>query len=73
MNMHDRRLPQPGEAIVEYLQSDFRVVRTGAYVRCAVTAEPIALEDLRYWSAERQEAYASADISLKRYLETRGR
>jgi hypothetical protein len=34
----------------------------------AVTGAPIPLDMLRYWSAERQEAYASADIATKRLL-----
>jgi hypothetical protein len=35
-------------------------------VLCAVTGEPIALEELRYWSADRQEAYASPEIATRR-------
>jgi hypothetical protein len=31
-----------------------------------VTGEPIALEELRYWSAERQEAYANPEIATRR-------
>jgi hypothetical protein len=31
------------------------------------------LPELRYWSVELQEAYATAEISLKRYLETQAR
>jgi hypothetical protein len=34
-----------------------------------VTGQKIDLADLRYWSVELQEAYATADISLQRYLE----
>ena len=33
---------------------------------CAVTGEPIALEELRYWSVDRQEAYASPEIAARR-------
>jgi hypothetical protein len=55
-----------GEAVVEYLDSNLRIVRPGAFVRCAVTGEPIPLEDLRYWSVARQEAYASPDAVLRR-------
>ncbi|WP_431521784.1 DUF2093 domain-containing protein [Escherichia coli] len=36
---------------------------------CAVTSEKIALDELRYWSVARQEAYADATISLERELE----
>jgi hypothetical protein len=42
------------------------VVRPGAFVRCAVTGDAIALEDLRYWSVERQEAYASREAVMDR-------
>jgi hypothetical protein len=55
-----------GEAEVKYLDGDFRVVRPGAYVRCAVTGASIPLEELKYWSVELQEAYASPDAVLKR-------
>ena len=58
--------PMPGEAEVKYLDGDFRVVRPGAFVRCAVTAVPIPLEELKYWSVDRQEAYSSPDAVLKR-------
>lgn len=51
-----------------YGPSDFRMLSNGTFVTCAVTGEEIPLEQLRYWSAERQEAYASAEISTKRFL-----
>jgi hypothetical protein len=34
-------------------------------VLCAISGQVIPLEELRYWSAERQEAYASAELSLQ--------
>ena len=43
------------------------------FVRCAVTGEPIMLQDLRYWSVELQEAYVSAEVSLRRALQVRQR
>ena len=55
-------------ATLIYGPSAFRVVRPGHYVVCAVSGERIPLEELRYWSAERQEAYASAEISTRRHL-----
>ena len=55
-----------GEAVVEYGDSNLRVVRPGAYVRCAVTGEHIPLDALRYWSVARQEPYASPDAVLQR-------
>ncbi len=51
-----------------YGPSSFRVLRPGSHVLCAVTGEPIALQELRYWSAERQEAYASPEIATRRLL-----
>ena len=67
MNRYERA--GGGEAEVEYLDSNLRVVRPGAYVRCAVTGRAIPLEDLRYWSVERQEAYASPEAALERLKE----
>ena len=60
-----------GEAKVRYLDGEFQLMSPGDFVRCAVTGEPIMLPDLRYWSVDLQEAYASADISLRRYVELR--
>jgi hypothetical protein len=65
----DHSLPMNGEAEVKYLDGDFRVVRPGSFVRCAVTGAPIALEELKYWSVDRQEAYASPEAVLKRHQE----
>jgi hypothetical protein len=56
----------PGEADVKYLDGDFRVMRPGSFVRCAVTGEPIPLEELRYWSVDLQEAYATPEAVLQR-------
>ena len=55
-----------GEAEVKYLDGDFRVVRPGAYVRCAVTGQAIPLEELKYWSVDLQEAYASPQAVMQR-------
>lgn len=52
-------------ARLHYMANSFRVLVPGDHVVCAVTAEPIAIDDLRYWSVERQEPYASAEIALK--------
>lgn len=53
-------------ARLEYGPNGFRVLSPGTYVTCAVTSEPIKLEALRYWSVERQEAYASPEIATRR-------
>ena len=43
---------------LHYGDGEFAVLSTGAYVRCAVSGVAIPLTALRYWSVERQEAYA---------------
>jgi hypothetical protein len=53
-------------ATLLYGPNGFRVIHPGHFVLCAVTGEPIPLEELRYWSAERQEAYASPEIATRR-------
>ena len=60
-----------GEAKLKYLDGDFDVMMPGAYVLCAVTGQEIALDDLRYWSVDRQEAYADAEVSLQAELANR--
>jgi hypothetical protein len=73
LNRFDPRSPMAGEAEIKFLDGDFRVVRPGAYVRCAVTGVPIPLEELKYWSVERQEAYAGPDAVLQRTQSGRGK
>ena len=65
------RFEGPGarEARIRYLDGDFQVIGPGAFVRCAVTGESIPLDELRYWSVERQEPYIGADASFRRELE----
>ena len=66
MNRFERRPNVPGEAQVEFMDGEFRVLRPGSYVRCAVTCEQIALDDLRYWDVDRQEAYVNPQAKLTR-------
>jgi hypothetical protein len=68
LNRYDRSSPMAGEAEVKYLDGDFRVVRPGAFVRCAVTSVPIPLEELKYWSVDLQEAYATPEAVLQRHV-----
>lgn len=70
MNKHDREFPSDGMADLEYLDGEFRVVKPGSFVLCAVTGTPIPLESLRYWSVDLQEPYASPAIATKRFQET---
>lgn len=60
-----------GEATLRYLDGDFQVVTPGGFVRCAVTGLEIPLDELKYWSVLRQEAYADAAASLAREGEAR--
>ena len=66
LNRFDHRPPTTGEAEIRYLDGDFRIIRPGAFVRCAVTGTAIALEELKYWSVDLQEPYASPEAALER-------
>jgi len=57
------------EAKIRYLDADFQILMPGSYVLCAVTGEQIPLDELRYWSVARQEAYVDAAASLKAELQ----
>ena len=63
-------LMQSGEnaATLIYGPNGFRVVKPGRFVACAVTGEPIPLQDLRYWSVERQEPYLTPEAATRRLL-----
>ena len=56
-----------GEAQVQYLDGDFRVISPGNFVRCAVTDVRIQLDELKYWSVDLQEAYATPAAVLQRH------
>ena len=79
MNKMERDLRPDGLAELEYLDGEYRVIRPGSIVVCAVTGVHIPLEalrnwspldELKYWSVDLQEAYASPAASLKRMQET---
>ena len=69
MNNMDRDFRPDGLADLEYLDGEFRVVKPGSFVLCAVTGQAIPLDSLRYWSVDLQEAYASPAIALQRFRE----
>ena len=71
MNRFERLFGLKGEARVRFMDGEFQVVSPGDFVLCAVTGRPIAIADLRYWSVELQEAYATAEASLQRVREVR--
>jgi hypothetical protein len=60
-----------GEARVRYLDGDYQILVPGAFVRCAITGREIPLDELRYWSVDRQEPYVDAAAALKGFSETR--
>ena len=64
--------PRNRLARLHYLPNGFRMLAAGDHVLCAVTGVPIALDSLRYWSVERQEAYATAQASVDAALALRG-
>lgn len=66
MNRFDPNFTHSSEAQLRYLSGDYQIKVPGDYVRCAVTGKPIALELLRYWDADRQEAYESAEVAFAR-------
>jgi hypothetical protein len=55
-------------ARIHYLPGSFRVLSHGDHVLCAVTGTLIPLQELRYWSVERQEAYIDAAAGLQAKL-----
>ncbi len=60
----------PNEAKIRYLDGDFQILSAGDFVRCAVTGEVIPLDELKYWSVSRQEAYVDVIAANKRYEES---
>ena len=58
-----------GEARLRYLDGDYQVLIPGTFVRCAVTGLEIPIDELKYWSVARQEAYVDAGAALKRFQE----
>ena len=53
-------------AALHFQPNGFRVVQPGTHARCAVTGESVALDTLRYWSVEHQEAYVSCAVATRR-------
>jgi hypothetical protein len=46
-----------------YGPNGFRMLASGDHVLCAISGVPIAIDDLRYWSVDRQEAYATPALA----------
>lgn len=71
MNIQSRIEGGAREAKLRYLPGDYDVLSPGTFVRCSISGRPIPLDELRYWSAEVQEAYASPEIAFARYEQLR--
>jgi hypothetical protein len=71
MNKQDPAFNPSPAAEIRYSHGDYKIVRNGSHVRCAVTGVPIPLDDLKYWSVDLQEAYATTDAVLKRLREVK--
>jgi hypothetical protein len=70
MNRFEPHFSAGREAKLRFLDGDYQIVVQGDYVRCAVSGQPIRLDELKYWSVARQDA--SAEHALKRHLEVAG-
>jgi len=57
--------PGTSEAKIKYMDGDFQILSAGTFVTCAVTGAPIPLDELKYWSVEKQEAYIDVVASVK--------
>ncbi|HHY51574.1 MAG TPA: DUF2093 domain-containing protein [Alphaproteobacteria bacterium] len=67
MNIFDKSFSSH-EAQIRYLDGDYVVVRPGSFVRCAITGKPIPIDELMYWSVDRQEPYADAAAAHEAYV-----
>lgn len=59
MNPFDSFAPDD-EAVLEYGDAEFHIIRPGSFVTCAVTGARIPLKSLKYWNVDKQEAYIDA-------------
>jgi len=46
-------------AKLKYLPNDFKVIKNGDHVICAISGKKINLNELTYWNVDLQEAYFS--------------
>ena len=62
-------MAQGRPAKLHYMANSFKVLVSGDHVVCARSGAAISLEDLRYWSVARQQAYATAEIATRAMAE----
>ena len=59
-------------AKLKYLPNNFNVLEPGDHVICAISGKKIMLENLTYWSVDKQEAYFSyIEASIKKEKENK--
>jgi len=46
-------------AKLKFLPNNFEIIENGDHIICAISKKKIPLENLNYWSVEKQEAYYS--------------
>mgnify|MGYP006176590809 CR=1 FL=1 len=61
------------EAKIRYLDADFQILTPGTFVTCAITGRPVLVDELKYWSVARQEAYVDAAAATTRWKQVNAR
>ena len=61
----NKSLPPEAEAKLDYRDGDYRILKPGLFVRCAISGVPILLDDLRYWDVDKQCAYANPQAVMQ--------
>jgi hypothetical protein len=56
------------EAKIFLGDAHYDILQSGDHVLCSVSGQKISLPNLRYWSVDLQEVYATSEISLNRVL-----
>ncbi len=65
MNRFDNLLGKKQQAKIKYLDNEFQMISPGDFVICAITGAQINVDQLKYWSVERQEPYANAAAAMQ--------
>lgn len=65
----DKNADRDDGAKLDYGPNGFRILRNGKHVYCAMSGAAIPLEELRYWSVEHQEPYATCELATQRITE----
>ncbi|MEC7380926.1 MAG: DUF2093 domain-containing protein [Pseudomonadota bacterium] len=52
------------EAKLIYGDGAFQIVERGTFVVCAITKKRIPINELKYWSVDKQEPYFDAESSF---------